>query len=64
MSKRMFYTKVNHIPVFGVIIRDGGLEPLMDFYNPRTKLRNHETVVSRQRKTELGLSLVPSLTIV
>lgn len=37
MSNRMFYTKVYHIPVFSVIIRAGGLEPLMDFYNPRTK---------------------------
>ncbi len=45
MSKRMFYTKVNHIPVFGVIIRDGGLEPLMDFYNPRTKCHEEMSVL-------------------
>ena len=44
MLDRMFYTKIHHIPVFKVIIRDEGQEPLMDFMNPRTKVHEQMTV--------------------
>ena len=51
MSNRMFYTKIHRIPVFRVIIRDDGLEPLVDFYNSRTKV--HETMSILEFHAEL-----------
>lgn len=51
MSDRMFYTKIHRIPVFRVIIRDNGLEPLVDFYNSRTKV--HETMSILEFRSEL-----------
>lgn len=51
MSSRMFYTKIYRIPVFRVIIQDSGLEPLVDFYNPRTKV--HETMSILEFHAEL-----------
>lgn len=51
MSIRMFYTKIHHIPAFRVIFRDDGLEPLIEFYNPRTKV--HEGITISEFHAEL-----------
>lgn len=51
MSNKTFYTKIHHIPVFRVIIQDGGLVPLVDFYNPRTKV--HEAMSIPEFHAEL-----------
>ena len=52
MSIRMFYTKIHRIPAFRVILRDDcGLEPLIDFYNPRTKV--HERIPISEFHAEL-----------
>ena len=51
MSIRMFYTKIHRIPVFRVIFRDDGLEPLIEFYNPRTKV--HEGITISEFHAEL-----------
>lgn len=40
----MFYTKKHRIPVFKVILQDNGMEPLVEFYNSRTKVRETMTV--------------------
>lgn len=44
MSIRMFYTKIHRIPVFRIIFRDDGFEPLIEFYNPRTKVHEGMTI--------------------
>jgi len=51
VSIRMFYTKMHRIPVFRVILRDNGLEPLIEFYNSRTKV--HETMTVPEFHAEL-----------